>query len=173
MKTLSSGVQNKILLAILAGVLSIGSFEVWKYNQAKYEESIANQENNCQVYIEMGEDAVKRSLSLRNFKYNNIVTPGLKQPGINTKFQVDSMYILLYNKPVSTLPPNTSVPDNAFFKGLLKAGSYPPQSLMVNSVSIDRASKQAIVTSYCSRKPFAVSLDNLYEIFQPPDFNSF
>jgi len=173
MKTLSSVIQNKILLAILAGVLSIGSFEVWKYNQAKYEKFIAEEKHSCEGALEIGENTVKRSPSLRKFKYNDLVIPGLKQPGINTEFQVDSMYILLYNKPVSILPLNTSVHNDGFFKGLLKAGSYPPQSVMVNSVSMDQAKKQAIVTSYCSRKPFAVSLDNLYEIFQTQDFNGF
>lgn len=169
MKIVTSAIQNKILLAILAGIVSIGSFQVWKDKQAKYEKFIAGQENNCKVYIEMGEDAVKRSPSLRNLKYNNIVTPGLKQPGINSEYEVDSRYLLLYNKPVSTLPPNTLVYDNGFFKSLLKNGKNPPESLLVDAVSFDLKNQQATVSSYCAKKPFVVRLENLYEEFQPVD----
>ncbi|MHC5777072.1 hypothetical protein [Nostoc sp.] len=169
MKIVTSAIQNKILLAILAGIVSIGSFQVWKDKQAKYEKFIAGQENNCKVYIEMGEDAVKRSPSLRNLKYNNIVTPGLKQPGINSEYEVDSRYLLLYNKPVSTLPPNTLVYDNGFFKSLLKNGKNPPESLLVDAVSFDLKNQQATVSSSCAKKPFVVRLENLYEEFQPVD----
>lgn len=169
MKILTSAIQNKILLAILAGVVSIGSFQVWKDKQAKYEKFIAGQETNCKVYIEMGEDAVKRSPSLRNLKYYNIVTPGLEQPGINSQYEVDSRYLLLYNKPVSTLPPNTLVYDNGFFKSLLKNGKNPPESLLVKAVSFDLKNQQATVSSDCAKKPFVVRLENLYEEFQPVD----
>lgn len=169
MKIVTSAIQNKILLAILAGIVSIGSFQVWKDKQAKYEKFIAGQENNCKVYIEMGEDAVKRSPSLRNLKYNNIVTPGLKQPGINSEYEVDSRYLLLYNKSVSTLPPNTLVYDNGFFKSLLKNGKNPPESLLIDAVSFDLKNQQATVSSYCAKKPFVVRLENLYEEFQPVD----
>ncbi|MBN3958759.1 hypothetical protein [Nostoc sp. NMS8] len=169
MKILALLIQNKILLAILAGVVSIGSFQVWKDNQVKYEKFIASQENNCKVYMKMGEDAVKRSPSLRNLKYNNIVTPGLKQPGINSQYEVDSRYLLLYNKPVSTLPPNTVVYENGFFKSLLSKANYPPDSLLVKAVSFDVKNQQATVSSYCAKTPFVVRLENLYEEFQPVD----
>lgn len=169
MKILTSAIQNKILLAILAGVVSIGSFQVWQYNQAKYERLIADKENNCKVYIEMAEDSVKRSPSLRNLKYNNLVTPGLKQPGINSQSEVDGRYILLYNKPVSTLPPNALVYENGFFKSLLAKGNYPPESLLVDAVSFDLKNKQATVKSDCAKKPFVVDLENLYEEIQLVD----
>ncbi len=169
MKILGLLIQNKILLAILAGVVSIGSFQVWQYNQAKYEKLITAKENNCKVYIEMAQDSVKRSPSLRNFKYNNVVTPGLEQPGINSQSEVDRRYILLYNKPVSTLPANALVYENGFFKSLLSKANYPPDSLLVDAVSFDLKNRQATVKSDCAKKPFVVNLENLYETVQPVD----
>ena len=171
MKIISSVIQNKILLAILVGIVSIGSFQVWQYNQAKYERLIADKENNCKVYIEMAEDSVKRSPSLRNLKYNNVVTSGLKQPGINSQSEVNRRYILLYNKPVSTLPPNALVYDNGFFKSLLSKGNYPPKSLLVDAVDFDLKNQQATVKSDCAKKPFVVDLENLYEELQPVDID--
>ncbi|MCC5633918.1 hypothetical protein LC613_41630 [Nostoc sphaeroides CHAB 2801] len=171
MKIVTLAIQNKILLAILAGVVSIGSFQVWQYNQAKYEKVIAVKENNCKVYIEMAEDSVKRSPSLRNFKYNNVVNQGIKQPGINSESEVDRRYILLYNKPVSTLPANALVYENGFFKSLLSKGNYPPESLLVDAVSFDLKNRQATVSSDCAKKPFVVKLENLYETVQPVDID--
>ncbi len=42
MKVLSSVIQNKLLVAILAGVVSIGGFQVWQYNQAQYAKFIGS-----------------------------------------------------------------------------------------------------------------------------------
>ncbi|MHC5674397.1 hypothetical protein [Nostoc sp.] len=58
MKVLSSVIHTKLLVAILAGVVSIGGFQVWQYNQAQYAKFISDSKINCGVDIELGEDAV-------------------------------------------------------------------------------------------------------------------
>lgn len=107
MKVLSSVIQNKLLLAILAGVLSIGSFQVWQYNQAQYEKFINQAKNDCGVYIELGEDAVKRSPSLRALKYQNKRLRELKQPGINSEPADPGHYVML-RRPAGCCHPRHS-----------------------------------------------------------------
>ncbi|MCW5318232.1 hypothetical protein GTQ43_32205 [Nostoc sp. KVJ3] len=106
MKVLSSVIHTKLLLAILAGVVSIGGFQVWQYNQAQYEKLISEAKNGCGVYIELGEDAIKRSPSLRALKYQNKRLSGLEQPGINSESADPGAYVMLFRSPASTLPPN-------------------------------------------------------------------
>ncbi|MBN3906638.1 MAG: hypothetical protein HWQ35_08780 [Nostoc sp. NMS1] len=106
MKVLSLLIQNKLLMAILAGVASIGSFQFWQYNQAQYAKFISDSKINCGVDIELGEDAVKRSPSLRALKYQNKRLSGLEQPGINSESASPGAYVMLLRSPASTLPPS-------------------------------------------------------------------
>lgn len=168
MKVLSSVIQNKLLLAILAGVLSIGSFQVWQYNQAQYEKLIINAKNDCGVYIELGEDAVKNSPSLRALKYQNKRLRELKQPGINSESADPGDYVMLFRSPASSLPPNALPFDDPFFTSLLNK-EKSPKTLMVSVLDFDLPKKQATVESYCTKKPFVVDLENLYARYQPID----
>jgi hypothetical protein len=171
MKVLSSVIQNKLLVAILAGVVSIGGFQVWQYNQAQYAKFISNAKNGCGVYIEMGEDAVKNSPSLRALKYQNKRLRELKQPGINSESAEPGAYLMLFRSPASTLPPNALPFDDPFFTSLLNKEKYPPKTLMVQAVSFDLGKKQATVKSLCTKKPFVVELEDLYLVYQPIDRN--
>ncbi|QLE59722.1 hypothetical protein [Nostoc sp. TCL26-01] len=170
MKTLSTIIQNKILLAILAGVISIGSFQVWQHNKLEYEKLIAKREEDCQHDLLTGEVHIKGSRSLTMLRYNNVANPALKQPGNNTEFKKDEIYLLIKRKPDYLIPPNVSNYDSSFFKSLSSVGDYPPQPLAVKGVSIDIAKKKAVVSSYCSKTPFTVPLENIYETFQPNDY---
>ncbi|MCG6133983.1 MAG: hypothetical protein MET45_04895 [Nostoc sp. LLA-1] len=164
-------IQNKILLAILAGVVSIGSFQVWQYNQQKHEEFIAGKEKECKFDLETGEITVKQSRNLRNLKYNDIKNSELEQPGINSEFKAGESYVLINTKSGSIIPANTSNYDSLFFRTLATSYDYPPPPLIVRGVSIDLQNKQALVSSYCSSKPFVIPLENLYETFQTIDIS--
>jgi hypothetical protein len=169
MKVLSSVIQNKLLLAILAGVVSIVGFQVWQHNQAQYEKLISDAKVNCGVDIELGEDAVKRSPSLRALKYQNKLLPGLERPGINSESADPGAYVMLFRSPASTLPSNALPLDDPFFTSLLNKEKYPPKTLMVRAVSFDLAKKQAAVKSDCTKEPFVVDLEDLYLEYQPID----
>lgn len=169
MKVLSSVIHTKLLLAILAGVASIGSFQVWQNKQAQYEKLISDSKINCGVDIELGEDAVKRSPSLRALKYQNKLLPGLERPGINSESADPGAYVMLFRSPASTLPPNALPFDDPFFTSLLNKEKYPPKTLMVRAASFDLAKKKATVKSDCTKKPFVVDLENLYLEYQPID----
>lgn len=168
MKVLSLVIQNKLLVAILAGVASIGSFQFWQYNQAQYEKFIINAKNDCGVYIELGENAVKDSPSLRALKYRNKRLRELKQPGINSESANPGDYVILFRSPASSLPPNALLFDDPFFTSLLNK-EESPKTLMVSVLSFDLPKKQATVESYCTKKPFVVDLENLYARYQPID----
>jgi hypothetical protein len=168
MKVLSLVIQNKLLLAILAGVLSIGGFQIWQYNQAQYEKFIIHAKNDCGVYIELGEGAVKNSPSLRALKYQNKRLPELRQPGINSEPADPGHYVMLFPSPGSTLPPNALPFDDPFFTSLLNK-SESPKTLMADVVSFDLPKKQALVKSLCTKKPFVVALEDLYLEYQPID----
>ncbi|AVH68267.1 hypothetical protein IQ274_36145 [Nostoc sp. LEGE 12447] len=170
MKVLSLAIQNKLLLAILTGVASIGSFQVWQYNQAQYEKRMRNAKNDCGVYIELGEDAVRFSPSLKAVKYQNKILPGLEQPGINSESADPGDYVMILRSQSSTLPPNAKPFDDPFFTSLLNKETLP-KTLMVSVVSFDKSKKQATVESYCTKKPFVVDMDNLYERSQTIDRN--
>lgn len=170
MKVLSLAIQNKLLLAILAGVASIVSFQVWQYNQAQYEKLISNAKNDCGVYIELGEDAVKNSPSLKAVKYQNKLLRGLKQPGINSESADPGDYVMILRSPASTLPPNALPFEDPFFTSLLNKEDSP-KTLMISVVAFDLPKKQATVESSCTKKPFVVNLDNLYERYQTVDRN--
>jgi hypothetical protein len=170
MKVLSSVIQNKLLVAILAGVVSIGGFQVWQYKQAQYEKFISDSKINCGVDIELGEDAVKRSPSLRALKYQNKRLRELRQPGINSESADPGAYVMLLRSPASTLPPNALPFDDPFFTSLLNK-EESPKTLIVRAASFDLAKKQATVKSDCTKKPFVVDLEDLYLEYQPIDRN--
>lgn len=169
MKTLSTIIQNKILLAILAGVVSIGSFQVWKYNQEKNQKFIADREKECQVRLSQAKVSVDYSTSLSLLRYKNIVRKSLRQPGITSKFTKGAGYVLIKTKPDYLIPPNVSNYDSPFFKSLSIVGDFPPQPLKVTAISIDTVKKEALVSSYCSKEPFTVSLKDLYATYQTSD----
>lgn len=170
MKVLSSVIQNKLLLAILAGVVSIGGFQIWQAKQAQYEKLISEAKNDCGVYIELGEDAVKGSPSLRALKYQNNRIRGLKQPGIDSNPADLGDYVLLLRSPASTLPPNALPFEDTFFTSLLNK-EESPKTLMVSVLSFDLQKKQALVSSPCTKEPFVIEMADLYERFQAIDRN--
>ncbi|MBD2303386.1 hypothetical protein H6G80_33710 [Nostoc sp. FACHB-87] len=169
MKSLSTLIQNKILLAILAGVVSIGSFQVWKYNQEKYQKFIAERETECQVGLAHGKTSVYFSYSLRRLKYENVANPKLNQPGITSEFRKDAGYVIIKTKPDYLIPPNVDNYDSPFFKTLSSVGEFAPPPLDVTAISIDTVKKEALVSSYCSKTPFRVLLKDLYETYQAAD----
>jgi hypothetical protein len=158
----------------LAGVTSIGSFQVWQHKKQEYEKFIAITEQDCQVDFSSAKTYVYQSPSLQQLIYQNIEKAGLKKPGTNSEFKKESIYLLIKRKPDYLIPSNASY-DSPFFKSLSTVGEIPPKPLLVRSISIDTNKKQAVVSSYCSKKPFAVNLEDLYEPYQvaaDPD-NSF
>lgn len=169
MKFVSSVNQNKFLAAILAGVASIGAFQVWQHNQAQQEKTLKQAKTNCGVYLGLGEDAVKRSPSLRALKYDNKLLRGLEQVGSSPDLTKPGAYVMLFRTPASTLPPNAVPFDDSFFTSLLNKEKYPPKTLMVRAVSFDLKSRQATVESFCTRRPFVVNFDDLYAEYQPID----
>ncbi|MBD2415976.1 hypothetical protein FACHB389_31415 [Nostoc calcicola FACHB-389] len=171
MNSLYRLIPNKILLAILAGVVSIGSFQIWQYNQQKYKKFIAAKEKECEFDLDIADTNVKQSRSLRNLRYNQIANPGLEQPGINSEFEKGKAYVVIKTKPGYVIPTNISNYDSTLFKTLSITSTTPPQPLIVRGVSIDISKKQALVSSHCSKQHFVVPLENLYENFQPIDIS--
>ncbi|MBE9210530.1 hypothetical protein IQ244_29315 [Nostoc sp. LEGE 06077] len=171
MKSLSTLIQNKILLAILAGVLSIGSFQVWKYNQEKYQKFVANRERECEVDLSQAKISVNYSTSLKLLKYNNVVRKGLRQPGLTSSFTKGAGYVLLKTKPDYLIPPDVENYNSPFFKSLSIVHDSPPQPLMVTAISVDVTKKEALVSSDCSKMPFTVPLENLYATYQTSDID--
>ncbi|MBX9256235.1 hypothetical protein H1Q63_20265 [Desmonostoc muscorum CCALA 125] len=172
MNSLYRLIPNKILLAILAGVVSIGSFQIWQYNQQKYNKFIAAKEKECEFDLDIADTNVKQSRSLRNLRYNQIANPGLEQPGINSEFEKGKAYLVISTKAGYIIPPNTSNYESTFFQSLSITSEHPPQPIIVRGVSINISKKQALVSSYCSSEPFVVPLENLYENFQPIDISN-
>lgn len=168
MKVLSSVIHTKLLVAILVSVASIVSFQVWQYNQAQYAKFIIHAKNDCGVYLELGENAVKNSPSLRALKYQNKRLRELRQPGIGSESASPGHYVMLFRSPASTLPPNASPIDDPFFTSLLNK-EESPKTLMADVVSFDLPKKQATVKSLCTKKPFVVDLEDLYLEYQPID----
>lgn len=170
MKSISTIIQSKILLAILAGATSIGSFLFWQYNQQQYQKFIAAREKECKIDLSSGEVYVERSSSLKLLRYKNVVNQYLQRPGINTEFKKKEIYVLIKTKPDYLIPPNVSNYETQFFKRLSIAHDYAPEPLLVTGISIDIPKKQAVVSSGCSKTPFTVSLENLYETYQSHDY---
>ncbi|MFN6572013.1 hypothetical protein [Dendronalium sp. ChiSLP03b] len=169
MKTLSTIIQNKILLGILAAVTSIGGFLVWQHNKQEYEKFLADREEACKVDLSSGEVYVGRSRSLKLLRYNKIANPNLQKPGINSEFKKDEIYVLLKTKPDYLIPPTISNYETSFFKSLSTVHDYAPEPLLVTGISIDVPKRQALVSSSCSKTPFTVPLENLYATYQTSD----
>ena len=167
---LSTLAQNKILLAILAAVTSLSGFEVWKWNQEQHQEFMTEQKAKCQDQLDSAWRFVSKSSTLykRMSETEGEQTKPLEQPSINTKFEKDKLYILLYRKPHSLIP-EAPIYDDLFFHGLAKvAENSPPPPLWVLGKSEEN--NKITVFSYCSPKPFEVSPEDLYESHQKSDF---
>jgi len=82
--------QYKIQLTLLGAVLSLLSFEVWRYNQEQKQKFLAEQQTKCQQQLDNAEHFVTDSQSL------HALTLGLKsrnkrpleQPGITTRLHL-------------------------------------------------------------------------------------
>jgi hypothetical protein len=164
-------VQNKILLAILAGITSIGSFQVWKYNQEKHEKFIAEQTAKCQQRLDEGYSYMNNSMTLSTFfREPSLAVEELnkiEKPGINTPFKTGKTYVLMYKTPGRLLPSNPRY-DGKFFENLSKQttkGIIPPLAVIAESIE----DKQATIVSFCTPESFTVSVENLYEPYQQND----
>ncbi len=160
--------QSKIQLAILGAVMSLGSFEIWKYNQQQKQIFLAEQQKKCQQQLDNAEHFVAASQSL------HALTLGLKtrhqrpleQPGITTRLKEDQSVILLYTTAHSLIPKDPRY-ENQFFDTLAGDWKNAPPPLWVSASPLD--SGHALVYTACSPKPFPVPLENLYEYFQRND----
>ncbi|UKP01045.1 hypothetical protein L6494_28380 (plasmid) [Nostoc sp. UHCC 0870] len=161
-------IQNKILLAILAGVTSIGSFQVWQHNKQEYDKFIAITEQQCEMDFSSAKSYIYRSQTLRQLLYQNVGKSGIRKPGINSEFEKKSIYLLMIRKPTYLIPSSATY-DSPFLKSLSKVGDTPPEPLLVRGVSINTSKKQAVVSSHCSKTPFTVNLEDLYETYQALD----
>ncbi|WP_341531435.1 hypothetical protein WKK05_37645 (plasmid) [Nostoc sp. UHCC 0302] len=164
-------VQNKILLAILAGVTAIGSFQVWKYNQEKHEKFIAEQTAKCQKQLDLANTYIDSSKTLYVF-YNYPSSPlneveRIEKPGINKPFKIGETYVLIYKVPGRLVPDNPRY-DGKFFEGLSKQtteGVISPLAVTARAIQ----GKQATVSTFCSPQTFTVSVENLYDPNQQND----
>ncbi|WP_414756137.1 hypothetical protein [Anabaena sp. CCY 9910] len=167
--------QYKVLLAIL-GVVGAGlSFEMWKWNQQQHEKYIAEKQKACQQSLDIANQYVENNRILRNIYYAAIAQDTFKakmnQPGINTDFQADKHYILMYSKSASLIPEQPRY-EGSLFRRLSKlTDKRPPEPLMVTGKKL--LGNKAEVISACSPVTFTVSLENLYEIAQPIDITPY
>ncbi len=160
--------QSKIQLALLGAVLSLLSFEIWRYNQEQKQKVLAEQQTKCQQQLDNAEHFVTDSQSL------HALTLGLKtrnqrpleQPGITTRLKENQDVLLIYTAPHSLIPKEPRY-ENDFFEMLSKDWKNAPPPLFVSASPLD--SGHALVYTACSPKPFPVPLQNLYEYFQRND----
>ncbi|BAY42178.1 hypothetical protein NIES2111_65740 (plasmid) [Nostoc sp. NIES-2111] len=167
--------QYKILLAILGVLTSLLSFEVFKWNKERHEKYIAQKEQSCQQSIEDASNNVLSNRFLKANYYAGLMQQKskykLKQPGINTKFQTDRNYILMYSQPASLIPSNPRY-EGKLFETLSKpTDKKPPAPVIVTGKKL--LGNKVEVVSACSPASFTVSLENLYEINQPIDITPY
>jgi hypothetical protein len=163
--------QYKVLLAILGVLLSWAAFAVWKWQQQQHEKYVLEKQQACQQALNIANQYVENNRNLKGAYYAAIAQDSFKskmnQPGINTNFQVDKHYILMYLKP-ATLIPDKPRYEGSLFERLSKAtDKRPPEPLMVTGKK--KLGNTAEVKTACAPKAFTVSLENLYEIAQPID----
>ncbi len=164
---LSAIIQNKISLMILAAVIFIGSFEVWKWNQEKYQKFLSEQKMNCQREMETADKFIKNSetlLSLQKSPQYKSREP-IAQPGITREFEPGLNYILMYNEPHVLIP--EAGYKEPFFQSLHKLAKQPYPLFVYAEKS---SGNKAKVFTKCSPKPFEVFTKNLYNYIQPNDF---
>lgn len=173
-KTLIGGlIQSKIMLAIFGVLTLVLGVEVWKWNQEQHGKFIAQQQKKCQQELDEADEYVKHSKTLYAIYYADVFHQGklnyqVQRPGIESPFNPGNRYILLYNTPANLIPNNPRY-DGDFFEMLSKkSAKYSPEPLMVTAKSLK--DKQATVTTFCSPKPFTVSVENLYDTVQSNDF---
>ena len=165
----SSLVQYKIQLAILGAVLSLGSFEVWKYNQEQNQKFLAEQQKKCQQQLDDAERFVTGSPSLHalTMGLKTKQEPPLDQPGTTTQLKENQDVLLIYTTPHSLIPKEPQY-SNQFFDMLAKDWKNAPPPLWVSASPLD--SGHALVFTACSPKPFPVPLQNVYEYLQRNDY---
>ncbi|SRR5579883_2096222 len=168
-------IKNKILLAILAAVMSLGGFEAWKYNQEKHEKLIAEKKANCQEEINSAYSFVNRSKTLNSIRLkfvdeNKIAVqhPGVNGEPVNTSIN----YILMYTKPHALIPSQPRYDDD-YFVSLSNAKDVPPPLMVFIKSSYNGMANNGMVkvSTQCSPDEFEVSLNNLYFYFQKGDDN--
>lgn len=166
-------IQQKILMAILAiGVTSL-SFQMWKYQDEQYQKLLANQKVLCEKSLKDADDLIFKSRTLYSaFNSGNgrhaIPKDKIQQPGINTQLQKKS-YVLIRTKKHPLIPSNTPHYKSTYFESYSKPpGGETNVDAIVTAEPLNDF--EALVTSPCSPKPFAVSFEDLYEITQKHDF---
>jgi hypothetical protein len=166
-------VQQKILILIVSiGVASL-SFQMWKYQDEQYQKVLANQKVLCEKSLKDADDLIFKSPALYSaFNSGNsryaVPKDKIQQPGINTQLQKKS-YILIRNKKRPLIPNNTPHYKSIYFESYSKPpGGETNVDAIVTAEPLNNF--EALVTSPCSPKPFAVSFEDLYEITQKHDF---
>lgn len=173
MKSFWSGLgalaEYKIQLAILGVLVSLAGFQTWKWQQEQHEKFLAKQQKACQQNLDIASFYVNHSKTLYAQNLKLLGKPPLAdQPGINAPFKEGQNYILFYTSPPQSFLPSQPRYDGSFFAALTGSSKDTPPPLMIKAKTMQ--GKQAIVTTSCSPKPFAVSLNDLYEMAQGNDF---
>lgn len=176
MKSFGSGVKMlaryKIQLAILGILISIASFEVWKWNQEQAEKFLNQQQAKCQQELDTADSFVSNSKSLNTLRFrpNSRSHPPLDQPGITVPFKENKNYVLLYTDTHSLIPREPRYP-SVFFERLAANWKDAPPPLWVLAKPLGHG--QALVYTNCSPEPFPVDSKNLYDFTQKNDYNPF
>ncbi|MBD2438846.1 hypothetical protein [Nostoc sp. FACHB-110] len=165
----------KVFLAIL-GVVALSLYlGLWKWNKEQNEKYVAEREEACQQSIKDASNNVLSNRFLKSNYYANLMQKKpkfkLKQPGINTDFQANKDYILMYSQPASLIPKKPRYEGRLFEKLSRETDKKPPAPLMVTGKKL--LANRVEVISACSPQPFTVSLENLYEVTQAIDVSPF
>lgn len=154
------------------GVAILG-FQVWKYQDEQYQKLLANQKALCEKSLKDADDFIFQSkalyTALNSGKISNAIPRDkIQQPGINTQLQKKS-YVLIRTKKRALIPNNTPHYKSIYFESYSKPpGGETNVSAIVTAEPLNDF--EALVSTPCSPKPFAVSFEDLYEITQKNDF---
>lgn len=161
--------EYKIQLAILGVLVSLAGFQTWKWQQEQHEKFLAQQQKACQQDFDLASFYVNHSKTLfaQNLKLLG-QPPSADQPGINAPFKEGESYILFHTSPTESFLPSQPRYDGSFFAMITGRSKDTPPPIMVRARALQ--GKQAVVDTSCSPKPFAVSLNDLYEMAQGNDF---
>ncbi|MBW4426926.1 MAG: hypothetical protein KME50_21390 [Nostoc desertorum CM1-VF14] len=166
-------VQKKIILAMLGMGVAILGFQVWKYQDEQYQKLLANQKVLCEKSLKDADNLIFQSKALYSaFNSGNVSNAipkeKIQQPGINTQLQKKS-YVLIRTKKRALIPNNTPHYKSIYFESYSKPpGGETNVSAIVTAEPLNDF--EALVSTPCSPKPFAVSFEDLYEITQKNDF---
>ncbi|MDJ0696936.1 hypothetical protein [Mastigocoleus sp. MO_188.B34] len=163
--------KQKILLAILGVLVSILSFQIWKWKSEQREKEIIKTTKVCQAAISAGNRYVENSQTLESLYLGLLENDAkrIERPGINATFKVGEVYVLMYNRPAKLIPSKPRY-EGAIFEQFSQKSQNKPPALLVTAKSLLKNSKQAIVNSPCTPEEFVVSLDDLYVTIQAKDF---